>query len=368
MKYFLGQAANYKGKIAHHLFAAGGKKDKMALRRFLAKKYQVDYEKTALYHTGRSALCAAIKILVPRKSEVLVNGFTCYAVVEAVKKAGCRPVFADIDTSNLHFGEKELKKALKLHPEAKAIIVQNTLGMPADIVGIEKIAKKCGLVIIEDLAHSTGVVYEDGREVGTVGAAAAFSFGKDKSIDTIAGGALILRGEKVFNLAQPEKKSRISDSLRERWYPVFGGIYRGLAKIKLEKVWMGILLKIHFVQRSADAECDIERGLRGWQAKLALEQFKKLPKKGRKPLREFVLVNNREELLAKLHNLGYFFDGFWYEKPVSPERYYKKVKFPEEECPNAVLVGKKIINIPTHYKKTDLKEAWRLIREYQDEK
>ena len=63
---------------------------------------------------------------------------------------------------------------------------------------------------------------------------------------------------------------------------------------------------------------------------------------------------------------GYYFGGFWYEKPVSPERYYKKVHFPEDECPIATEVAAKIINFPTYYSKKDLELARKIIAEYME--
>ena len=95
--------------------------------------------------------------------------------------------------------------------------------------------------------------------------------------------------------------------------------------------------------------------------------LKSLKKAGEPLLREFCLVNNRGELLKKLRENGYYFDGFWYEKPVSPARYYKKVHFPEKECPVATEVAGKIINIPTYYGKNDLKKARKIIDEYIEE-
>ena len=97
---------------------------------------------------------------------------------------------------------------------------------------------------------------------------------------------------------------------------------------------------------------------------MALRQLKKLNSRGEKPLREFYLVNNREEVLSKLRKAGYFFDGFWYERPVSPERYYKKVNFPEEACPVATEVAKRIVNLPTYYNKKELAKAREIIKEY----
>ena len=82
-------------------------------------------------------------------------------------------------------------------------------------------------------------------------------------------------------------------------------------------------------------------------------------------LRTFYLIWRRDKVLKELMKSGYYFGGFWYEKPVSPERYYKKVHFPEKECPNAVEVSKQIVNFPTFYDKKDLAAAKKIIKKYR---
>ena len=127
---------------------------------------------------------------------------------------------------------------------------------------------------------------------------------------------------------------------------------------------MRLLVKIHWVEKSADNKLDLTRKISKFEAKLALGQLKALKKSGEKPIREFYLVRDREGVLKKLKQAGYYFEGFWYEKPVSPKRYYKKVHFPEAECPNAVYVAEHIINLPNYYSKRDLEPARKIIKEY----
>ena len=123
------------------------------------------------------------------------------------------------------------------------------------------------------------------------------------------------------------------------------------------------LIKIHFVEKSADNKLDIKRKISKFEAKLAAEQFKSLKNT---PLREFCLVKNRDEVLKELKEAGYYFDGFWYERPVSPERYYKKTHFPEKDCPVAVEVSEKIINLPTYYSEKQLEKAREIIKKYSE--
>ena len=389
--YFLGMAANYKGRLWAHTFAIGRERDRGALQRFLTQKYGGG--QAILTKNGRSALALALKAYFEPGDAVIVNGFTCYAVYEAVKAAGLVPVWADISSRDLNYNATTLTAALRAGPAVAAsptvldsrlraagdppapsparikpvgIIIQNSLGNSVDIAAIEKFAKQHNLTIIEDLAHCAGMKYTDGREAGTVGAAAALSFGKDKSVDTISGGAVVLRDSCKAVIKAPSKLPKISDTLRARFYPLFGAIARGLSHIKLGGAFMRCLVKIHWVEKSADNKLDLERKIAKFEAKLALKQLKNLKKSGEPPLREFYLVRDRGEVLKKLQEKGYYFGGFWYEKPVSPERYYKKVHFPEDKCTVATEVAAKIINFPTYYSKKDLEPAHKIIAEYME--
>ena len=417
-RYFMGVATGLRGQMGQFLFTHGGRRDRVRLGQYLLKRY--GGEQAVLCKNGRSALALALKAYCNKGDGVIINGFTCYAVVEAVREAGCVPIYADISSEDLNFNTSTLARVLSEHSfleptdvaserhtldsrqnrptgepvgvgrnirseatqsknapkknvsatRASTIIIQNTLGNPVDIVAIEKFAREHNLTIIEDLAHCAGVRYPDGREVGTVGVATALSFGKEKSIDTISGGAVVLRQTVTSNdIADlsPHKRPRASDTLRARFYPLFGAIYRGLSYVRLGGLWMRFLLKIHWVERSADNKMDLTRRIASFEAKIALKQMRELRKTGEKPLRDFVLVNNREEVLAELRKNGYFFDGFWYEKPVSPERYYKKVHFPEDKCPVAVAVSQKIINFPTYYSRGELKRAREIVKKVGEE-
>lgn len=315
-----------------------------------------------LCKNGRSALALALKAYFEPGDAVIINGFTCYAVYEAVKAAKLIPIFADISKDDLNFEMKKFDTLLPKKP--KGIIVQNSLGNPVDIVAIEKLTKKYDLMLIEDMAHCVGVKYSDGRECGTVGIAAAFSFGKDKVIDTISGGAVTFRVPVKHRIEAPNVTPKKSDHLRARFYPLFGGICRGLTQIHLGGLLMRFLVAIHWVEKSADNRLDLKRRISKFEAKLALEQFKALGRADESPIRRFYLVNNREEVLKQLAYAGYHFDGLWYKQPVSPERYYKKIHFPEETCPNSVYVAKHIINFPNYYSKSDLESAMRIIKPF----
>ena len=379
--YFLGQAANLRGKTFRHTFAIGSRKDYLNLKSHLSERYRVPEKNVFLYHNGRTALSAGLRAVVPKKNGehpgVLITALTCYAVVEAVKSAGFTPVFADIDEKTLHFNGKTMEAALKKHKGVRAVIVQNNLGHPADIRSIKSVAKKHNLVLVEDLAHCAGISYENGKEAGTIGDVAALSFGKGKSIDTTSGGALVIRAKEITYTErgrfktkevklprEPELKPKFGDRFRDRFYPLFGTIIRGLYRFRLGKYFTSFLLKTHQIKRSADADLNLKVRLTYWQAKLAEEQLRTLPK-NRPPLREFYFVEDSNLVLNKLERNDFIMNDTWYNVPVSPDRYYNKVGFPEDECPVATEAAKHIVNLPNHYKRTELMPARKIIEQYQ---
>lgn len=353
---FLGLASNYSASaVFRHLFAHGSERDSEALRIYLAEHYGAKKSHVALYHTGRSALAVALMSTLEKGSSVVVNAFTCKAVLDAVKEAGLTPVYADIEKDTLHYSPRTLLELAKKDKNIKGFIIQNTLGIPTDYQGFQKIAKAGKLKIIEDLAHCAGVKYDDNTEVGTIGDAIALSFGKGKSVDTISGGAVVIRGEGLKSPFQPSERAGLCNRLQDRWYPFFGLMTRALYHVKIGKYFMSFLVKTHQVQRSADAKLDRHVRLEHYQAKLALRQLKSFPSSGRPPLRDFKFYKNKEKKLAEFAKKGIFLSESWYETPISPRRYYKDLDFPEKSCPNAVYAAEHIINAPNWYKEPGVK-------------
>ena len=267
-------------------------------------------------------------------------------------------------------------------------MAQNTLGRSLAMGKIQPLADAAHFAIVEDLAHSAGRFYPDGREIGTVGAAAVLSFGKGKSIDTIEGGAAILRrtafpvaqphvtsksatpqsfaanstpAEPLQSLAQPTTQPRHSDQLRDRWYPVFGWLARGLYHLGLGRFFLGALHRLHWLARSADAVLDPDQVLPDWQAKLALAQLSTLPAT---PLREHYFVQDRPAVLQSLARAGYQLAEIWYDTPVSPARYAAEAAFPTKACPQTAWVAAHIVNLPTWYPETKLSPARALIQQH----
>ena len=401
---FLGLAANYKIRdVFRHLFAVGDRRDFLEFRRFLYRHYMLENvqrqgrdvnfvakvgsleengeeARVFLYDNGRTALARAVRGAVIARGEMLekpkvvVNGLTCYAVVQGVLAAGCEPIYADIDAENLNFSAEKLAEILAVEKNVVAVIVQNNLGNLVDIEKIAEVARVNGVILIEDLAHSMGLLYKNGVETGMTGDAVVLSFGKGKAADVCGGGAVVLLNEKMcrdvvdkeYDLA---KKRKIDMGMvRDKIYPSIGWKTRFLLSLKwfkFARIFLGGCVKIGLVQKSADGEVNFGKKMSFWQAKLLMRKVRKREFFLVRAMRRFYFVREREKVLDELIKVGFYGPDFWYEKPVSPERYYVNVNFPEENCPIAVKVAKHIINLPMDLDISEIGKFEEVIKKYE---
>ena len=146
------------------------------------------------FNSGRSALMAVLHGLgLQNGSEVLLQAFTCNAAANPIRWSGLVPVFVDCNES-YNMSATDLKR--KITPKSRAVMVQHTFGLPADIDEIKKICDENNLALIEDCAHSLGAKYH-GQKVGTFGKAAFFSLSRDKVISCVYGGMAVTNDEEL---------------------------------------------------------------------------------------------------------------------------------------------------------------------------
>jgi hypothetical protein len=131
--------------------------------------------------------------------EVIVPSRTFIATASSVVARGATPVCAEVDADSQNVTPETL--AERLTPRTKAVIPVHLAGWPCDMPAIVEFAKRKGLFVVEDCAQAHGATFE-GRQVGSFGDAAAFSFCQDKIITTAGeGGMLLLRDEAAWRRA-----------------------------------------------------------------------------------------------------------------------------------------------------------------------
>ena len=147
-------------------------------------------------NSGTSALHLALLAAgVGPGDEVITVPFTFVATVAAIHYTGARPVFVDIDPRSFTMDVKAIEAAIT--PRTKAILPVHLYGQPADMDPILEIAKRHGLVVIEDAAQAHGAEYK-GRRAGSMGDMGCFSFYPGKNLGAYGEGGMVTTDNPEF--------------------------------------------------------------------------------------------------------------------------------------------------------------------------
>ncbi len=129
--------------------------------------------------------------------EIIVPANTYIATILAISENGCVPVLVEPDINTFNINPDLIEQ--KITPNTKAIIVVHLYGQAVQMKKIWEIAKKYNLKIIEDAAQAHGAIYE-GKRVGNLGDAAAFSFYPGKNLGALGdAGGVTTNDENLYN-------------------------------------------------------------------------------------------------------------------------------------------------------------------------
>ncbi|NQT88510.1 DegT/DnrJ/EryC1/StrS family aminotransferase [bacterium] len=154
---------------------------------------------TLLTSSGTTALTAALGGLgIGPGDEVLVPACTYMATAVAVLAVGAIPVIVDVDES-ITLDPKAVAKAVG--PRTRAVAPVHMWGLPCDMKRLLRVARKHKLLVVEDACQGVGGAYE-GKMLGTLGDAGAYSFNYYKNMTCGEGGALVTDDDAVMERAR----------------------------------------------------------------------------------------------------------------------------------------------------------------------
>ncbi len=192
---------------------------------------QFDIRHVLTVSSGTGALiCGLAASGVGPGDEVLVPAYTWIATAAAVLAVGAVPVIVDIDET-LTMDPDDIER--RITPRTRAILPVHMANMVCDMEAIMALARKHGLLVIEDACQAVGVTYRD-RRVGTIGDIGAFSFNQFKNINIGEGGAVASQSDRFF--------------ARARMYHDVGELFRGHLDNYNEPSFFGVNFKASQIQ------------------------------------------------------------------------------------------------------------------------
>ncbi len=146
--------------------------------------------------TGTDAIALILRALgIGAGDEVITTPLSAAYSALAIMMAGARPVFADVDPQRATIDPERI--AERIGPRTRAILPVHLYGQPADMAAIERVAVRHNLAIVEDCCQAH-LATSDGRPVGTIGAAGAFSFYPTKNLGALGDGGAIVTNDRAL--------------------------------------------------------------------------------------------------------------------------------------------------------------------------
>ncbi|TXK98175.1 erythromycin biosynthesis sensory transduction protein eryC1 [Methylococcaceae bacterium HT1] len=120
--------------------------------------------------------------------EVITTAFTFIATAEAIRYVGAKPVFVDVDPKTYNITAATIEAAIT--DKTTAVMPVHLFGQPVDMAAIKAVCDKHNLKLIEDCAQSFGASI-DGKQTGSIGNAAGYSFFPSKNLGAFGDGGLV---------------------------------------------------------------------------------------------------------------------------------------------------------------------------------
>jgi dTDP-4-amino-4,6-dideoxygalactose transaminase len=166
--------------------------------------------------------------------EVIVPGHTFIASALAVAHVGATPVLCDVEQGTGLIDADAARAAAG--PRTAAILAVHLYGQACDMTALEAFARPAGLLLLEDAAQAHGAWYR-GKRVGSLGAAAAFSFYPSKNLGALGDGGAVCTNDELLaarlrrlrNLGQRAKGEHVELGYNER----LDGLQAALLRVKL---------------------------------------------------------------------------------------------------------------------------------------
>lgn len=366
------------------------------LERWFEKFYS---EKAYAFSSARGALYATLVSLgITFGDEVLVTGFTCIAVIDAILAMGAKPVYMDIQ-KNFQLDFSDIKS--KTTEKTKVLILQHTFGISSATKEILDFAKSKNISIVEDVAHGIGI--KDGEKLlGTYGIASIFSLGRDKAFSCVSGGVVITKDNKVAQKIQEFQNHQNYQSK----VTVFQNLFHIIAcyalilplydVFKLGKIILVGFQKLRLLAKPIDVDeldhfesyyeklspalsaialsqlkrlkkfnTKREKYTKFYQENIKNESLKDLPKN--MPLLRFPLLVNNPERLKKVARKKKVYLGDWYSNGVDPKGTdLSEIFYEHGMCPTDEYISQHIINLPTYptMSQKDVEKVVTIVNEY----
>ena len=294
-------------------------------------------------NSGTSALHLALLAAgVGPGDEVITVPFTFVASVSAITYAGAQPVLVDIDPHTFTMDPAAIETAVT--SRTKAILPVHLYGQPADMDPIMEVARRHNLIVIEDAAQAHGAKYK-GRQVGSIGDIACFSFYPGKNLGAYGEGGAVTTSNAEY--ARTIRMLRDWGQDRKYHHVLPGFNYR-------MEAFQGAILRVKL--RHLEQWTEARRAIVGKYNQLlagsGLERPREMPW-ARHVYHIYTLrTNGRDALRAALEKEG-IQTAIHYPVPVHLQPAYADLGYARLSLPESEKAADQVLSLPLYPEMTD---------------
>ena len=317
---------------------------------------------------GTDALVIALKSLgIGAGDEVITTPFTFFATAETISAVGAVPVFVDVEKDTFNIDPSKIEE--KITEKTKAIVPVHIFGQSAKMDEINAIAEKHNLKVIEDACQAIGGKYK-GRNIGTLGDVACFSFFPTKNLGCAGDGGIIVtdnddvatiaralrthgsgeNGQKAYNLLNniDEEVDTVQNADDTVYNPLKYYNYLIGYNTRLDAIQAAILrVKLPHIDKWNAKRREI--------AKIYDESLKDtglvtpFVDENNVPVYHMYILQSeeREIILGKLKEKGVA-TGVYYPVPLHLQKVYKNLGYKEGDMPVAEYLSHRTFAIPVY--------------------
>ncbi len=288
---------------------------------------------------GTDALFIALKGLgIGPGDEVVTAVNTFVATAEAISMTGARPVFCDVDGETMNLDPDRLETCVT--EATRAIVPVHLFGRFAPMDEILAVARRHGLLVIEDAAQAHGAA-RGGRRAGAFGDAATFSFYPGKNLGAYGdGGAIVTRNDELAEWAR-----KFSDHGRATKY---GHEFEGINS-RLDGLQAAILsVKLKHLERWSRRRRELAETYAARLEGIGNVVCPTMPEPGEHVFHLFVVRARRRDALRKFLLGRGISTGIHYPQILAELPAYRSAGTAVETFPVAVGLSPEILSLPLY--------------------
>lgn len=281
---------------------------------------------------------------------VVTTPFTFIATAEVIGFLGATPVFADIDPVTYNIDAEKIDDAVETLKQTtpaltpKAIIAVDLFGLPADYDAIDPVARKHGLVVIDDAAQSFGAVYK-GQRTGSLTEVACTSFFPAKPLGCYGDGGAVLTANP--ELADKMRSIRIHGQGSDKYDNIRIGINGRLDTLQAAILLAKLDIFEDEIGRRQEAADRYTRSLSEFQGLITPS----VPNNYASVWAQYSVLAedaaHRTALQTKLKKAG-IPTAIYYPKPLHLQTAFAHLPYRQGDFPVSEQIADRIFSIPMH--------------------